>query len=181
MAHDPTRETAFALAWRLAALIGIVLVLGAVLARDTVRYGPSEPLLVPVFGVERHELVDSFGDPRDEDRLHEAIDIPAPRGTPVVAAAPGRVQSVFRSSRGGLSVYQIDRTETWCLYYGHLDRFADGLEAGQYLNTGDAIGTVGTSGNAPDDVPHLHFAVLTLGDTMRCSDGRAVNPFALFR
>jgi murein DD-endopeptidase MepM/ murein hydrolase activator NlpD len=99
----------------------------------------------------------------------------------VVAAAAGRVESILRSSRGGLSVYQRDRSETRCLYYAHLDRFADGLEAGQLLSPGDAIGYVGTTGNARREVPHLHFAVMSVGERMPCSDGRAVNPMLLFR
>ena len=166
---------------RLAVLLGIVVALAAMFSRDSVRYATTTGLRVPVVGVETRDLVDSFTDPRDGDRLHEAIDIPAARGTAVVAATAGRIDAIFSSTNGGLGVYQIDGTRTRCFYYAHLDRYARGLEEGRYLNPGDSIGYVGTTGNAPDDLPHLHFAVLSLTETTRCSDGRTLNPIALFR
>ena len=169
------------LAWRLALLLGIAVGLAAIFSRDSVRYGTTPELRVPVVGVEARDLVDSFTDPRDEDRVHKAIDIPAPRGTLVVAATAGRIDAIFSSTNGGLAAYQIDGTRTRCFYYAHLDRYAQGLEEGHYLNPGDSIGYVGTTGNAPDDVPHLHFAVLSVTETTRCSDGRPLNPIALFR
>lgn len=169
------------LAWRLALLLGIAVGLAAMFSRDSARDETTSGLRVPVVGVEARDLVDSFRDPRDEDRLHDAIDIPAPRGTLVVAATAGRIDALFSSANGGLSVYQIDGTRTRCFYYAHLDRYARGLEEGHYLNPGDSIGYVGTTGNAPDHVPHLHFAVLSLAEATRCSDGRPLNPIALFR
>lgn len=180
MTVDAPRDALQFLGWRVAALFGIVLALVAMFSRDDVRHGPIETLLVPVRGVDASELVDSFSDPRDAGREHEAIDIPAPRGTLVVAAAPGRIRRIFSSASGGLGLYQIDDTETLCLFYAHLDRYIRGLEEGHLLSAGDPIGYVGTTGNAPDEHPHLHFAVLSLTQTTRCSDGRALNPMALF-
>lgn len=139
-------------------------------------------LLVPVRGVAASAFGDSFSDPREGERLHEAIDIPARRGALVVAAAAGRVRRIFSSPRGGLGVYQVDRGEGRCFYYAHLDRYASGLREGVFLNRGDRIGYVGTTGNAPDDVPHLHFAVRVLDETaQRCAEGVPVNPYHLFR
>jgi murein DD-endopeptidase MepM/ murein hydrolase activator NlpD len=150
-------------------------------AKGRGRYETSSKLRVPVDGVEVRDLVDSFSDPRDADRFHQAIDILAPRGALVVAATRGRVRRIFSSPRGGLGVYQIDPTRTRCFYYAHLDRYARGLEEGQDLEPGDAIGYVGTTGNAPEGVPHLHFAVLNLTESGRCADGHPINPIALLR
>lgn len=182
MAHDIPSETIRYLGWRLAAFLGIVLAIGLMLSKDSVRYGAATTeLRVPVTGVDARDLIDSFRDPRDEGRMHEAIDIPAPRGTLVVAAVGGRVRRIFSSASGGLGVYQIDSSTTRCLYYAHLERYAEGLAEGRHLNAGDPIGYVGTTGNAPDEHPHLHFAVVSLSETARCGDGRAINPLTLLR
>jgi murein DD-endopeptidase MepM/ murein hydrolase activator NlpD len=177
----PTPDAFRSLVWRLSVLSGIFVIMGAMFSRDSVRYGTTAGFRVPVTGVDPRELVDSFADPRDGNRVHEAIDILAPRGTLVVAASAGRVRRIFSSSRGGLGVYQVDGTGTRCFYYAHLDHYANGLEEGRYLNSGDAIGYVGTTGNAPEAVPHLHFAVMRLDERTRCSEGQPLNPIALFR
>lgn len=166
---------------RLVALIGIVVASGAACSKGVIRQRPWPTLRVPVSGVDVRELADTFYAPRDGDRIHRAIDILAPRGTLVVAATGGRVERIFSSTNGGLGVYQRDDTGTRCFYYAHLDGYARGLEVGQRVTAGDAIGYVGTTGNAPDHLPHLHFQVLSLSETRRCADGRAINPMALFR
>ncbi len=139
----------------------------------------SRSLLIPVSGVEAKDLRDSFADARS-GHLHEALDIPAPRGTPVVSADDGFVAKLFTSTRGGLTVYQFDPTQTWCYYYAHLDRYAAGLHEGMTLHRGEVIGYVGTTGNAPPQTPHLHFAILRLGADKRWWQGTAVDPYPVW-
>ena len=122
----------------------------------------GKTLVMPVAGAKTMDLRDNFEEPRGS-RVHQAIDILAPRGTPVVAADEGRVTKLFTSKQGGLTVYQFDRDDTHSYYYAHLDRYADGLKEGAYLRPGDPVGYVGTTGNAPPDTPHLHFAIFELG------------------
>ncbi|HVS03532.1 MAG TPA: M23 family metallopeptidase, partial [Thermoanaerobaculia bacterium] len=133
------------------------------------------PLIVPVAGVDREALRDTFDAPRG-GRRHEAIDILAARGTPVLAATDGRIARLYRSKPGGLTIYQFDDGERWALYYAHLERYAGGLTEGERVHRGEVIGYVGTSGNAPRDTPHLHFAVLRLGPEKNWWQGEAVNP-----
>jgi murein DD-endopeptidase MepM/ murein hydrolase activator NlpD len=152
----------------------------ALVALACATAGAAElPLLMPVPGVDITRLRDSFEDRRGNQR-HEALDIPAPRGTPVVAVADGRVAKLFLSKPGGLTVYQFDAAERVAYYYAHLDRYADGLREGRRLRRGDAIGFVGTSGNAPPEAPHLHFAVFRLGPDRAWWKGTALNPYPMF-
>jgi murein DD-endopeptidase MepM/ murein hydrolase activator NlpD len=143
------------------------------------RLAPRLPLQVPVSGVRREDLIDTFDERRGTDRRHEALDILAPRGTPVVAADDGEVVKLFLSRPGGLTVYQFDRTRSVAYYYAHLERYAEGLSEGQVLHRGDAIGAVGSTGNANPTAPHLHFAVFELGPERQWWKGRAVNPLPL--
>ena len=136
-------------------------------------------LLVPVSGVEAAQLDDSFADGRGGTRVHEAIDIMAPTGTPVLAAADGRVVKLFTSKPGGLTVYQFDPGETIAYYYAHLDRYAENLAEGQEVKRGDLIGYVGSTGNAAPAAPHLHFAVFMLGPEKQWWKGTAINPYPL--
>ena len=135
-------------------------------------------LLMPVRGLDPATLQDNYHQRRG-DAPHEALDIMAPRGTPVVAVADGRVAKLFTSQPGGLTVYQFDARERLVYYYAHLDRYAPGLKEGQRLRRGDPVGTVGSSGNAPPDAPHLHFAVHVLGAERAWWKGTPVNPFPL--
>lgn len=137
-------------------------------------------LAIPVDGVSPDDLHPSFDEPRGS-RPHEAIDIMAPRGTPVRAVADGRVARLFMSDAGGLTVYQFDREERLAYYYAHLHRYRDGLAEGTMLERGDLLGYVGTSGNAAEDAPHLHFAVFVLGPEKRWWEGRAIDPYPLLR
>lgn len=137
-------------------------------------------LLLPVEGVRPDELVDTFAASRGEGK-HEALDILAPRRTRVRAVESGRIVKLFTSRRGGLTVYQFDPAERYCYYYAHLDAYAAGLAEGQTVQRGDLLGYVGTTGNAPPDTPHLHFAVFALGPERRWWEGRAIDPFPLFR
>ena len=170
-----------------------------VAAGDTVRVrdetagrldadAPSRPVLgasglvVPVVGVRPGDLVDTFNDARSEGRSHDAIDILAPRGTPVVAVADGEVARLFTSDKGGLTVYQTgpEGIGRWPVYYyAHLDAYAPGLAEGQRLRRGDPIGTVGDTGNAAPGNTHLHFAIWTVDDPADFWDGEPVNPYDL--
>ncbi len=137
-------------------------------------------LAFPVKNFDPANLRDTFDEGRGKHR-HEALDIMAPRGTPVVAVDEGRVAKLFRSVAGGITVYQFDRDETHVYYYAHLDAYANGLAEGMYLKRGDLVGFVGSTGNAPANAPHLHFALFELGDDRRWWKGSAVNPYALLK
>ncbi|MET0808900.1 MAG: M23 family metallopeptidase [Pseudoxanthomonas sp.] len=145
--------------------------------------GPPLPaardLLVPVQGKKAADLVDTFTDARSEGRAHDAIDIMAAAGTPVLAVADGRVEKLFTSDRGGLTLYQFDPSGQFAYYYAHLQRYADGLAEQQTVRRGQVIGYVGATGNANPDAPHLHFAVFVLGPERRWWEGTAVNPYPL--
>ena len=136
-------------------------------------------LIVPVQGIARESLEDTFSDARGSDRSHEALDIMAPRGTPVLAVADGHIEKLFDSKPGGLTIYQFDPAGRHAYYYAHLDRYAPGLEEGDAVEQGQVIGYVGSTGNASDEAPHLHFAIFRLGPEKRWWEGIAVNPHPL--
>lgn len=133
-------------------------------------------LKLPVDGVDRKDLRNTFADARGS-RTHEALDILAPRGTKVRAVEDGRVQKLFTSKAGGLTIYEFDPTQTFTYYYAHLDRYEDGLREGQMVKRGDVIGYVGSTGNASPDAPHLHFAIFRLGPEKQWWKGEPINPF----
>ena len=142
--------------------------------------GALPRLLIPVQGVAAVDLRDTFDEARGGTR-HEAIDIAAPRGTPVLAVDDGVVAKLFTSVPGGLTVYQFDGRSRLAYYYAHLDRYADGLREGAALRRGDLVGYVGSTGNASADAPHLHFAVFRLGPERQWWKGQAVNPYPALR
>ena len=139
----------------------------------------SATLLIPVSGVASSQLHDTFSDARGSDRVHDAIDIMASKGTPVVAAVDGKVVKLFNSVPGGLTVYQFDASERHAYYYAHLDGYAPGLAEGQLLKRGELLGFVGYSGNASPNAPHLHFAIFELGPEKHWWQGTAINPYPL--
>ena len=141
--------------------------------------GPAGPILIPVRGIEAASLRDNFDQARGGGRIHHALDIMAPRNTPVVAAVDGRVRKLFTSKGGGLTIYQFDRTEERVYYYAHLERYADGIAEGLFVAQGTVIGYVGTSGNAAPDAPHLHFSIETLPPTKEWWKGTPLNPYPL--
>jgi len=149
-------------------------------AGEAERVLRDRELLLPVEGVEPRNLVDTFYAARGSGQ-HEALDILAPRHTPVRAVEDGRVVRLFTSKRGGLTVYQFDPTERYCYYYAHLDAYVKGLTEGEAVKRGDVIGYVGTTGNAPPDTPHLHFAVFVLGAEKHWWEGTAIDPLPLFK
>ena len=138
-------------------------------------------LTIPVAGVTLTALRDTYDEMRGGTRKHEALDIVAPRGTAVLSAAPGRVLKLFNSKPGGLMVYAADSSERFILMYGHLDAYQSGLAEGQPLRRGQPLGTVGTTGNAPPTVPHLHFAIARSSDVRQWWKGVPVNPFPMLR
>ena len=151
-------------------------------SNTTVPASVSEAaLLLPVVGIQPGELVDTFNQTRGSTRIHEALDIMAPRGREVVAVADGKLVKLFNSKQGGLTVYQYDPTERFAYYYAHLDRYAPGLVEGKLLKRGELIGTVGSTGNANPATPHLHFAIFELGPEKRWWEGRPINPYPLLR
>ncbi|PPT39686.1 M23 family metallopeptidase [Xanthomonas arboricola] len=134
-------------------------------------------LLIPVQGIGSGQLQDTFTDARSEGRVHDAIDILAPTGTPVIAVADGTVEKLFNSERGGLTVYQFDPNGTYCYYYAHLERYADGLAEKQSIKRGQVIGYVGSTGNADPAAPHLHFEIHRLGPEKQWWKGEVLNPY----
>lgn len=147
---------------------------------DAQRLAQKRPLVVPVAGIAPKALVDTYDQARG-GRKHEAIDIMAPRGTPVHAVDDGPVAKLFTSKAGGLTVYQFDPQGRVAYYYAHLDRYAAGLKEGMQLRRGDLVGYVGVTGNAAPDAPHLHFAMFKLGPDKRWWQGEPINPYPALR
>jgi murein DD-endopeptidase MepM/ murein hydrolase activator NlpD len=133
--------------------------------------------MIPVAGIRAGQLFDTFAQARGGGRPHDAIDILAPRGTPVFAVDDGKIVKLFNSKPGGLTVYQFDASEKFAYYYAHLDRYAPGLAEGQQLKRGELVGYVGSSGNANPAAPHLHFAIFVLGPEKHWWQGTAINPY----
>ncbi len=146
---------------------------------------PNDPelarksLLVPVLGIVRSQLRDSFVQRRSGGRTHHAIDIMAPRNTPILAIEDGTIVKLTYNRLGGITLYQLDPTGTYAYYYAHLERYAPGLAAGQPVQRGQVIGYVGTSGNAPKNAPHLHFAIYRLPEQRSSWLGQPINPFEI--
>lgn len=148
---------------------------------DAVESLRSRHLEMPVLGVSRGMLRESFNEKRGESRAHEALDILAPLGTPVVAVESGTIARLFLSVAGGITIYLFDPTTTYAYYYAHLDRYADGLTDGMAVKRGQVLGYVGASGNAPRETPHLHFAIFTLTDERKWWQGTPLNPYDVLR
>jgi len=138
-------------------------------------------LRLPVDGASVATMKGQFGDARDGGaRGHEAIDILAPRNTPVHAVDAGTIARLFLSKPGGITVYQFDPGGRFCYYYAHLERYAPGLKEGQRVERGALLGFVGTTGNAPKNTPHLHFAIFEVTEPGRWWRGTALDPWAAF-
>ena len=141
----------------------------------------SRDLEIPVEGVKPEQLTRQFNEKRGSSRRHQAIDILAPRNTPVKAVEDGTIARLFISKAGGLTIYQFDPSEEYCYYYAHLERYADGLREGDQVRKGQVIGYVGSSGNAPPGTPHLHFAVYRLSGQKRWWEGTPLDPYDILR
>jgi murein DD-endopeptidase MepM/ murein hydrolase activator NlpD len=141
---------------------------------------PRGRIRIPIDGEDIESFKGGFAERRG-DRPHEAVDMLAPRNTPVHAVENGTIAKLFTSKAGGLTVYQFDPSGRLCYYYAHLDRYADGLKDGQVVSQGDVIGYVGTTGNAPPNTPHLHFAVFELNADSHWWQGRPIDPYRVFK
>lgn len=140
---------------------------------------PDGAMIIPVAGVQPGQLVDTYTQSRGSGRRHDAIDIMAAAGTPVLAAVEGRVVKLFASEAGGITLYQFDPGETFVYYYAHLQGYAPGIVEGRVLRKGEVLGYVGSTGNAKVDAPHLHFAIARLGPDKRWYGGTPINPYPL--
>jgi murein DD-endopeptidase MepM/ murein hydrolase activator NlpD len=138
-------------------------------------------LIIPVAGVKPEQLLDTFSDARSEGRVHDAIDIPAPAGTPILAAADSEIVKLFQSERGGTTIYQLSTDRKLIFYYAHLQRYADGLVEGKFVKQGEIIGYVGDTGNAGAGNYHLHFSISIVADPKRYWEGTNINPYPLLR
>jgi murein DD-endopeptidase MepM/ murein hydrolase activator NlpD len=151
---------------------------GASGAIDDLR---NRALRVPLDGFDVESLKGGFSERRDSGgRPHEAVDMLAPRNTPVHAVENGTIAKLFFSKAGGNTIYQYDPSGEICYYYAHLERYADGLSEGSKVSRGDVIGFVGSSGNAPANTPHLHFAVFELTPEHHWWQGTPIDPYQLF-
>ena len=150
---------------------------------DAVEALHRHTLRVPVDGVSVESFKSDFGERRSGKggHPHEAVDILAPRNTPVHAVEDGAIAKLFESQAGGHTIYQSDPTGRFMYYYAHLERYAEGLHEGQPVAAGDVIGYVGTSGNAPPGTPHLHFAISELGPDRHWWQGQAIDPYPVFK
>src|SRR5579864_5185882 len=166
----------------------LVAAIGLVLAAPS---SPADPpphpqtfdrvLSLPVPGSTLADLRDTFNESRGDQRRHEATDIVAPRGSPVLAVEDGVIRKLFLSKPGGLTIYQFDPSQRFCYYYAHLSAYAAGLKEGQPVKRGQLIGYVGTTGNAPPQSPHLHFGITVLGPEKHWYGGTPLDPYPFLK
>ncbi len=138
-------------------------------------------LMIPVVGIKREQLQDTFTASRSQGRVHNAIDIMALLGTPVVAVADGEIAKFFDSERGGITIYQYSSDKKFVYYYGHLQKRAENLSEKDYVRRGTVIGYVGDTGNSGAGNYHLHFSIAILDDPKRIFDGTEINPYPLLK
>lgn len=179
--------------WRWRWLLGAALVLPALALAAGPQPGASpageaavlpEPpaLAMPVQGMAPEDVQDTYTDQRGGGaRVHGALDLMAPRGTPVLAVDGGRIAKLFLSKPGGTTVYQFDPTGRFAYYYAHLDGYAQGLAEGQTVQRGQLLGYVGSTGNASPEAPHLHFGIFRLDAQQRWWTGVPLNPYPYLR
>lgn len=141
--------------------------------------GPAG-LAIPVPGVKPDQLTDTFDQARANGRIHDAIDIMAPEGTPVIAAADGTVEKLyFSNGGGGITIYERSVDGNWIYYYAHLQGYAPGLHEGQQVKQGQVIARVDHTGDANAAAPHLHFAINRMQPGQRWWQGEPINPYPL--
>jgi murein DD-endopeptidase MepM/ murein hydrolase activator NlpD len=141
----------------------------------------SNALMIPVSGVKREQLRDTFNDVRSQGRVHNAIDIMAPAGTPVVAATDGEIAKFFDSERGGITIYQYSTDRRYVYYYAHLQKRADNLKEKDFVMRGTVIGYVGDTGNSGTGNYHLHFTISVLAEGQSIFEGTDINPYPLLK
>jgi len=143
-----------------------------------VEYLMNRHLLVPVAGANMAKVDDSFYEGRDGgERVHRAIDILAPRGTPILSADDGRILRMSTNALGGITMYTVDSNNRLVYYYAHMDHYNDAMSPGKTIARGDTLGYVGTTGNAPKDTPHLHFQVMRWPSDGKYWNGEPIDPF----
>ena len=149
-------------------------------ARADVDYLRTRQLLVPVAGADMSKVYDTFDDPRDGgERVHRAIDILAPRGTPILSADDGRILRMTTNALGGISMYTVDPQNRIVYYYAHMDHYNQAMSPGREVVKGDTLGYVGTTGNAPKNTPHLHFQVMRWPADGKYWNGEPIDPYEL--
>ena len=149
-----------------------------VVVAEQVVVGPTG-LAIPVTGVKPDQLADTFDEARSQGRRHDAIDIMAAEGTPVIASADGTIEKLFNSVRGGTTIYERSPDQKWLYYYAHLSAYAPGLHEGQQVKRGQVIARVGHTGDASAEGPHLHFAINTMANGEHWWEGTPINPYPL--
>lgn len=149
--------------------------------QNNITAAASDVLMIPVVGVKREQLLDTFKDARSAGRVHNAIDIIAPLGTPVVAAADGEIAKFFDSERGGITIYQYSADRRYVYYYAHMQKRADNLKEKDFVKRGTVVGYVGDTGNSGAGNYHLHFTVTVIADGQRYWEGSDVNPYPLLK
>lgn len=155
---------------------------GATTPADATAVAHLRALFFPIANGDSTRLDDSFEEPRDGGvRKHRAIDIMAPRGSAVLSAGDGRILRLSKSAKGGITVYASDLEDRFVYYYAHLDRYHPNIYAGRPLMRGDTLGYVGTTGNSPKDLPHLHFQVMRMPADRKFWNGEPLNPYPLLR
>lgn len=148
---------------------------------DTGAASPTSDLIIPVAGIKREQLQDTFTQSRSGGRVHNAIDIIAPSGAPVLAVADGEIAKFFDSVRGGITIYQRSADGRFIYYYGHLQKRTENLREGDFVKQGTVIGYVGDTGNSGAGNYHLHFSISIPSDPKRVFDGEEINPFPLLK
>jgi len=141
---------------------------------DYLRY---RRIIVPVAGADMSKVEDTFYEARDGGRTHRAIDILAPRGTPILAADDGKILRMTSNTLGGITMYTVDPLSRLVYYYAHMDHYNDAMSPGRAIVKGDTLGFVGTTGNAPKDTPHLHFQVMRWPADGKYWNGEPIDPY----
>ena len=138
-------------------------------------------LMIPVAGIKRDQLQDTYTAARSEGRVHNAIDVMAAGGTPVIAASDGEIAKFFDSERGGTTIYQFSPDKHFIYYYAHLQKRADNIKENDFVKQGTVIGYVGDTGNSGTGNFHLHFEIMISEDSKNYWKGTDINPYPLLK
>ncbi len=152
--------TAGRIADRLAGKLRLYVHVAALYAKE-----PDPQLAMPVEGVSKNQIANTWQAPRGNDRLHQGQDIFAPQGTPVLSATEGYIANIGENSLGGQTVSVVGAGGR-LYYYAHLDSYGPGIAEGDWVTPQTVLGHVGTTGNAAGTPPHLHFGVYAPGGAM---------------
>jgi len=181
---DPTEKTSVPTPLPIPSIVEVAEPLAetnANLTQNNITADSPTSLMIPVIGIKREQLQDTFTAARSQGRVHNAIDIMASLGTPVVAVADGEIAKFFDSERGGITIYQYSSDKKFVYYYGHLQKRAENISEKDYVRRGTVIGYVGDTGNSGAGNYHLHFSIAILDDPKRIFDGTEINPYPLLK